>query len=258
MARKHLMAAVTALGLVIAVPVLADMPTIDITAIKQLRDQIAEIKKQYAAELEQLNTLKEQLDFLNDINKFVNEVSDAIGKITHITLPIPRIDKFASQIKGDMRCLMPDGIGWGIKFEDMNLGSICDLASTYKKALFVDQDKLAKMNAYEQLQARDGARGNREALFQDTVVRSLAQSDVQMKQADELNNAADDLQSSLGSAATVQDRLHVQAQVQILQARAAAAQSQVLAQMLKLQAAGQAAAGLSDDAIKAATGEEGK
>lgn len=254
------MAAVTALGLVIAMPYAAQaaMAVIDGTMVGKAIDQIKEMKAQLATQLEQLTQLKESVAFLNDINKLTGEVSDAIGKITHITLPIPRIDKFGSQIKGDMRCLMPDGIGWGIKFEDMNLGSICDLASTYKKALFVDQDKLAGMNAYEQLEARDGARGNREALFQDTVVRSLAQSDVQLKQADELNNAADDLQSDLNSASTVQDRLHVQAQAQILQARAAAAQSQVLAQMLKLQAAGQAAAGLSDDAIKAATEEEGK
>jgi len=52
--------------------------------------------------------------------------------------------------------------------------------------------------------------------------------------------------------------LHVQAQSGILQARAQAAQSQVLVQMLRLEAAGQMAAGLSVDAVKDATGEEEK
>ncbi|MBC7953629.1 MAG: hypothetical protein H7Z12_17660 [Rhodospirillaceae bacterium] len=262
MAVSRLRTALLALGLGLTAPYAAQaaMAVLDGTMVGKAIEQLKQMKDEYAAELAQLQTLKEQLSFLTDITKFVNETSEAIGALTHISLPIPRIDKFASQIKSDMRCLMPDGAGWGIKFEDMNLGSICDLASSYKSSLFVDAKQLNKMGFNEQAQARHVAESNRNAFFQDTVVRALAQSDVQMKQADELNKAADDLQSNLNNAATVQDRLHVQAQAQILQARAQASQSQTLAQLLKVTSAGQAAAGLSLDAVKepSKTGEDGK
>lgn len=257
--RRHSRTALLSAGLLLAAPYAAQaaMAVFDGTAVGKMIEQINEMKKQYAAELEQLNALKEQLSFLNDISKFVNEVSDAIGAISHIDIPIPRIDKFASQIKSDMRCLMPDGAGWGINLEDVNLASICDLSSTYKNALFVDQKKLSKMGFNEQQFARHVAEANRNALFQDTVARSLAQSDVQLKQVDEVNKAIDDLQSTLKGAKTVQDRLHVQAQINLLNARMAAAQASTSIQMLRLSAAGQVAAGLPLDAVKELT-ESGK
>lgn len=256
---SRLRAVVLAFALISATGVAyADYPTIDITAIKELGKQLSELKKQYTALIDQLNVLKESLNFLSDITKFMNEVSSAIGALTHIDLPIPRIDKFARQIQSDVRCLMPDGDGWGINFKDVNLGSICDLTSTYKAAFFVDTKKLKKVGFNEQEAMRHLAEANRTAFFQDTVTRSLAQADVLMKQIEELNSAADDLQSNLKSAETVQDRLHVQAQSGILQARAQAAQSQVMVQMLRLEAAGQMAAGLSVDAVKDAVEEEGK
>lgn len=254
--RRRLLIAIV--GIMTAGAAYAEYPTIDMTAIKELGKQLAEIKKQVATELEQLKVLQDQINFLRDINNFINDVSNAIGSVINIKLPIPRIDKFAAQIKSDARCLMPDGIGWGIKFEDMNLGSICALVNNYRSAFFVDPAQVRSMGFNEQQLAYSTAKINRNKFFTDTVVRSLAQSDVRVKQVEELDKAADDLQADLNSARTVQDRLHVQAQAQILQARAQAGQAQILAQMLKLQAAGEMAAGLSMEAVPDGAGEVGK
>lgn len=260
MAGKHLMAAVlVAAGLVVAIPTArGNMAVIDGTMVGKAIEQIKEMKASLATQMEQLAKLKEQISFLNDISSFVNDVSNAIGAITNITLPIPNIQKMAAQIKSDMRCLMPDGVGWGIKFEDLNLASICETSARYRDALFVDQAKLISVPFNEQEAARRLASANRSALLADTAVRALAQGDVQLKQADEMNKAADGLQSNLANAQTVQDRLHVQAQAAILQARGQAAQNQMLAQMLKLQAAAEIKAGLPAEQVETITGKDGQ
>ncbi|MEW5728046.1 MAG: hypothetical protein AB1918_09495 [Pseudomonadota bacterium] len=259
MARTRLTVVLAIVGTIVAVPVAqATYAVIDSTAIGKAVEQIKELKAQLATQLEQLAQLKQSVSFLNDISEFVNDVSDAIGQITNITLPIPNIQKMAAQIRSDARCLMPDGVGWGIKTEDLNLGSICESSSKYREALILDEERLANMPFNEQDAARDLAKVHREALLADTAVRSLAQSDVAMKQADDLNKAADDLQSNLASAKTVQDRLHVQAQAQILQARAMASQSQLMAQMLKLTAAAEIKAGLSGEVVQEITEGKGK
>lgn len=259
MARKHLTAALAIAGVVLAVPAAqAAYAVLDSAMVAKAAEQIKELKSQVATELEQLGKLKESVGFLTDIAKFAGDVSDAIGTIANITLPIPNIEKMRAQIKSDMRCLMPEGVKWGIKFEELNLASICETSSKYREALFVDQKKLMRMGFNEQEAARRIAAAHRTALLEDTALRSLAQGDVQLQQADKLTSAADDLQTALGGATTVQDRLHVQAQANILQARAAANQNAMLAQMLKLQAAAEIKAGLPADKVAEITGEDGK
>ncbi|EPY00237.1 hypothetical protein, partial [Magnetospirillum fulvum] len=116
-------------------------------------------------------------------------------------------------------------------------------------ALFLSRDRLKKLSFTEQEAAGREVSTRRSALLADTSTRSLAQADVQMKQAEELNSTADSLQSALGNAETVQDRLHVIAQTEIAQTRAMAAQTQLLAQMLKLQSAVAIKAGLAPDSV---------
>ncbi|EPY00125.1 hypothetical protein, partial [Magnetospirillum fulvum] len=116
-------------------------------------------------------------------------------------------------------------------------------------ALFLSRDRLKKLSFTEQEAAGREVSTRRSALLADTSTRSLAQADVQMKQAEELNSTADSLQSALGNAETVQDRLHVIAQTEIAQTRAIAAQTQILAQMLKLQSAAAIKAGLAPDSV---------
>lgn len=248
MARPSVTTILVGLGLVAAVPAAQGaMAVFDGTAVGKAIEQLAELKKQVATELDQLTELKKQVDFLNDINGLMSEVSDAIGSLSHITLPLPNVDRITAQIKSDARCLMPNSAGWGIKFTDLNFGSICETATKYREALFLDTDKLQGMSFPEQQAQRQQVAARRNALLADTTSRALAQADVQMKQADELNNAADGLQSALGNAETMQDRLHVIAQTEIAQTRAMAGQTQILAEMLKIQAAAAIKAGLAPD-----------
>jgi len=225
------------------------MPVFDGTLLGQAVEQLKSMQEQIKNQLAQLNELKQQVSFLNEISGLMDEVSNAIGKITHITLPIPNLDKIKGQIKSDARCLMPDGVGWGIKFTDLNFRSICDTSTKYREALFLSRDRLKKLSFTEQEAAGREVSTRRSALLADTSTRSLAQADVQMKQAEELNSTADSLQSALGNAETVQDRLHVIAQTEIAQTRAIAAQTQILAQMLKLQSAVAIKAGLAPDSV---------
>ncbi|CAA7619328.1 type IV secretion system protein [Magnetospirillum sp. UT-4] len=261
MARPRLTRMVLAVvGLVVAVPAAqATYAVLDSAAVAKAVEQIKELKNQAATQLQQLQELKQQVAFLNDISGFMKEVQDAVGLVANMSLPIPNLERIAAQTKSDMRCLMPDGLKWGIKTEDLNLGSICEASSAYRSALFVDPAATKGMSYADQERLRVQAAGRRTALIEDTTSRALAQADVQMKQADELNSAADQLQSDLAAAKTLQDREHVQAQVQVAGLRASARQLQLLAQMLKLQAAVAIKAGLPADRVKEITGEgEGK
>ncbi|MBN2752325.1 MAG: hypothetical protein JXQ84_06420, partial [Rhodospirillaceae bacterium] len=74
--------------------------------------------------------------------------------------------------------------------------------------------------------------------------------------ASDISKSADQLQEDLNSAATLQQRTHITAQAQILQARAMASQSQMMAQSLKLQAIAEIKKGLSPKKVKDTTGVE--
>lgn len=259
MARKHLIAGFIVVGMVTAIPIAqATYPVLDVSVVAKSIEQIAELKKQVATQLEQLNELRQSVAFLNDISGFVNDTQKAIGKVASLKLPVPNLERIAAQTKGDMRCLMPDGLKWGIKFEDLNLGSICETSAKYRQSLFVDSEAMKGQTYAQQRQARLDVELHRTALLEDTASRALAQADIQLKQADELNTATDKLQDDLDAAETLQDRTHIQAQTQIAQARATARQTQILAQMLKLQAAVAIMSGLPADKIKEIVPEAGK
>ncbi|WP_051002441.1 hypothetical protein [Magnetospirillum molischianum] len=255
MARASVKAALlVSAALVLAAPAAQGaMAVFDGSMVGKAIEQIKAMQEQIKNQLAQLSELKQQVGFLNEISGLMDEVSNAIGSITHITLPIPNLDKIKGQIKSDARCLMPDGAGWGIKFTDLNFGSICDTSTKYLDALFLDDKQMKDKPFTEQAAARNRIDTRRTALLADTSTRALAQADVQMKQAEELNATADSLQSALGNASTVQDRLHVLAQTEIAQTRALAAQTQILAQMLKLHSAAAIKAGIAPDSVKDVT-----
>lgn len=229
----------------------AAMAVFDGTLIGKAVEQIKEAKSQLATQLEQLSKLKEQLGFLNDISKLSSEIQSAIGSVSSISLPIPDISKLAAQVRSDARCLIPDGTSWGIGTKDLNLGSICATSSKYKDALFIDDGKMNKDGkSFAETQAAwTTAQKRRDALLGDSAVRALAQADVQVDQAKTVNAAADQLQTQLNSAQTVQDRLTVGVQAQILTVRTLAQTNQMLAQLLKLQAAGEIKRGLSPSQV---------
>lgn len=249
MIRKRLLLAVV--GIMAAGAAYAEYPTIDMTAIRELGKQLQELKKQYQAELDQLQELKQSVAFLDDITGFMSEVRDATGLIGAISLPITTLESMSAQAKGNLSCLIPDtSMKWGMKFEDLNLGSICETSSRYRAALFADDKALEGLTFAEQEAHRDQAVNNRTALLEDTSSRALAHADVALKQSDELTRSADQLQSDLKAAKTLQDREHVNAQIGVAQLRGQAQQNQILAQMLKLQSALAVSLGLPVNKVK--------
>jgi hypothetical protein len=245
-------------ALVLAAPPTASaaMAVFDGTLVGKAIEQIKEAKAQLAAAFEQISVLKEQLSFLSDITGFINDVSDAIGEITTISLPIPNILQASAQLKSDLKCLTPDGPGWGIKFTDLNLASICETSSKYRDALFVNEKDLKGQPFAKSEEAWGKVEQRRDALLEDTAVRGLAQGDIQIQQADKLNKAADDLQAELAKAQTLQQREHIAAQAQILQVQAMASQNQMMAQQLKLLSIAEIKKGLPPNKVKDTTGVE--
>ena len=258
MAGSRLITALIAGTLVLAnpTPAQATWPVRDDAAIVKLIEQVKQAKKDFANQVEQLVELKKQLSFLTEIRDFINEVYDTIGDLATIVLPITSLDSVTAQLVRDTVCLMPDGLDWGIDFDDLNLFDICNLSSEYRRALFVDQDAISGSTVAEQNAAREEVVRRRDALLADVVSRSLAQGDVQIRQADDINEAATQLQSEANRAKTMQDRLAVSVQVQIAQLRADANRNQILAQMLKLHGAIALKAGLSPDDIPSEEDEE--
>jgi hypothetical protein len=242
--------------LTVAAPVTANaaMAVFDGTLVGKAIEQIKEAKAQLAAALEQISVLKEQLSFLTDITGFINDVSDAIGEIATIDIPLPDIMQAAAQIKSDIRCLTPDGPGWGIKFSDLNLASICETSSKYREALFIDQDKLKGQAFAKSEAAWARVEERRDALLEDTAVRAIAQSDIQIKQTERLSKTADQLQAQLKRAKTLQERQHIMDELQLLQVRATISQNQMMAQQLKLLSIAEIKKGLPPNKVAATTG----
>lgn len=246
------LAILSAVGMSIATPALAEWAVFDGTMIGKAVAQLQELKTQTAEQLEQLGQLKQSVSFLNDITTFANQTSSTLGQVASFSLPIGNLSTLAAQTKSDLQCLIPDGGGWGIKITDLNLGSVCDTSSVYQSALFTSAKGLLGHTSAEQNSQRLLVQTHRTALLGDTATRSLAKADIQINQADTANKAADDLQTNLGAAQTVQDRLQVIAQIDIALLRGQAQQTQLLAQLLKLQGA-LAAAGLPADQVDAPT-----
>ncbi len=233
----------------------ATYPVIDASAIAKLSEQLNQAAKDFANQLEQLAQLKQSVGFLN-------ELQSAVGSAANITVPITSSENMASQLRSNLRCLMPKGTGWGIDTEEVDFGSICNGSRTYGKAFFISGEREEDGSgsgplSYEELDARRReVDRRRHAFLADTTVRSLAMSDVQLKQAEETNKAAQELKTAADAAVTEQDRLAVLLNIQVTQLRSQAQQTEILAQMLKLHTAMALNAGLTKEEIEEA-GEAG-
>lgn len=257
MAGKRLIAAVMAGSLLLSTTAAqATWPVLDEAALVKLTEQIKAAKKDFANQIQQLEELKKQLSFLTEIRNFINEVFDAVGEVASIILPITSLQSIAAQLARDTVCLLPDGISWGIQLDDLNLADICELSSRYHKELFASQDDLANATPDQQQAMRQEVEAKRAALLADVASRSLALGDMQLEQVKDLNKTATDMQTQANGAKTLQKRLAVLNQIQIANLRAAAQRNQILAQMLKLQAAVAVRGGLGLDEVKGIVGDE--
>lgn len=247
--RKRLGALIVG-GLVLAAgTAYATYPVIDAASIAKLSEQLNQAAKDFANQLEQLEQLKQSVGFLN-------ELQSAVGSAANITVPITSSENMAGQLRSNLRCLMPKGTGWGIDTDELDIGSICNASRSYGKAFFISNEREEDSSgsgplSYEELdQRRREVERRRHAFLADTTMRSLAMGDVQLKQAEETNKAAQELKTAADAAVTEQDRLAVLLNIQVTQLRSQAQQTELLAQMLKLQTAMALNAGLTKEEIE--------
>jgi len=259
MARKRLALLIAGGVLLAATTAYATYPVIDAAAIAKITEQIKQASKDFANQVDQLNQLKASVGFLNSL-------SSAVGSAANITVPITSSQNMAAQLRSNLRCLMPKGSSWGIDTDELDFGSICNGTQTYRKAFFVNYDADETSGSggtsglsYEELDARrHEIDRRRQAFLADTTMRSMAMADVQLKQAEETNKAAEELKTAADAAVTEQDRLAVLLNIQVTQLRSQAQQTELLAQMLKLQTAVALSAGVSKEEIEELSGETGK
>lgn len=215
-------------------PANAAMAVFDGTAIGKAIEQIKIAKEQVVNQLEQLKELQKHFEIFSEIKGLMNEVNKTMGEVGSISLPIPNVEKMGNQTRNNLGCLIPKTPAWGIKQDDWDFGSVCNLSKSYQSALFVSPK--AEGTPHERKMMVMEAEARRMALLEDTVSRALAQADVQVKHSEDEAKAADDLQGALNRAETVQDRLHVVGQINLAQMRQQTATNQLLATIIKLQA----------------------
>lgn len=200
----------------------ADQPVVDIQSISKQIEIINEMKKQIAVLNEQRAALQAQID--------------AVGRATKIALPLLNFKQFGSQLKSDIKCLLPDlsNLWPKVSYLSHNLESICDRSVIYRGALWVHPVSIKKLPVAEQEKARVQIKKQREDMFVETMSKSLAQSDVSLMAARDGAKAADDLQLSVTSTVDMNSRLQTIAQGQVGIMRQQAETNKLLAELLKV------------------------
>lgn len=219
--------------IVLTLLILAALPTagraigIDIAPIvAKLTEQLTQMTKDYK-EFQKISTAAQ-------------DQIDAIGRVGKISLPLLNAAKIGSQIKQDLQCLKPDfsKLMPNVDFEEMDWASVCQAIPGYKKTLWLDPSQLKDYtDQVERLDAIKAVAQRREAVLDDAATKGLAHADIAAKEVDRTNKAIDDLSSAVKSASNQNERLAAIGQGQVVLARATAQQTQILAQMLKIQSA---------------------
>ncbi len=217
------------LGLLAALPSYAAMSVVDGQAIAKAAEQINQLKKQ-----------------IGELQKMKQELQDqlsAIGKMGQINVPLANLAKLGESItktvqcsllsKDDLMRMMPS-----LEFEDIDIGSVCQGRQVYGNILFGSQKEFSEVTDLNDNNALSGTiKQRRRNLLEHTITGSLALADLTIKEAEDVSIAVDDLENA-GSAAKDQNaRLAIIAKSQLVIARGIAQTNQLLAMMLKQQAA---------------------
>ncbi len=190
---------------------------------------------------------EEALGKLGEIRKQAQEVSDTLGEAATITLKVANFTKMGHRLRKDVFCLLPSKPDYGINFEDWVQGSLCDLAEEFRKKMVMSEEDTEGMEDYELNAIRRDIRSRRERLLADTTTRGAAQAISAQQEAKDIDAASNEMMLSLKAAKTVQERLTLLTQAQILNNQIAAAQLKVQAQQLAVMSAFAMKAGLSTD-----------
>ena len=200
---------------------------------------------------ETINELKKHSEAIVEGNKLMQGHIDAVGAKTKLVIPGLDIPKIRRQLNADMQCLMPDfeSLMPSVEFDNIEFGSICNGRSTYEQTLTFDPegDSADRMTVAERETARNNVRERREAVFNDVVLKSMAQGDAAITAANEINEAATRLAGEAEAATDLNSRVAVTNQALVILIRAQGQTNVLLAQMLKLQAAHEARFGMDVD-----------
>ena len=191
----------------------------------------------------QLNELKKQIIELQSIKSGITDQVKAVGKAGQIAVPLLNLAKLEGQIRKTAQCSLLTKEDFekmlpGLKFEEFDMGSVCNARNIYRKALFPSSEdyKTAK-TAMQKTQLGGEVRARRTVMVVDTSTNALAFADVTLKGAEEYTDAVNELEAAADSASTSNDRLAVVAKGQALIAKGIAQTNQLLAMMLKQQTA---------------------
>ena len=212
--------------LAIAPPAWAAMAVVDASAIAKLTKQLTEMQKQLDAMLEMSKRLQAQID--------------AIGRAGRVTVALPNASWLGAALRRDLGCLAPDlsRLMPNVEFEDAEWSSVCEAAPGYRQTLWIDPKDLAEFETWEgRERATRGVERRRENVLVDAASKGLAHADVAGHQVDEALSAGDELEAAAAAATTSNERLAVIAESQAVLVRTMAQQTQLLAQLLRVQSA---------------------
>jgi len=189
--------------------------------------------------IDQLNKMQEQITLLGDMKNLTQDQLDAIGALGQITLPFLNSAKLGSQIAQDLQCLKPDlsKLMPNVEFDSLDWKSVCQGGSAYRSSLWLDKENLVSIPWTEQVKLSRAVEERRENVLSDATEKGMALADVATSEVEKTSKAADEIEAAAKSAKTENDRLAVIAESQAALLRSSARQTQLLAQMLKVQSA---------------------
>ena len=212
--------------LAIAPAAWATMAVVDAPAIAKLTKQLTEMQK--------------QLDVMTEMSKRLQGQIDAVGRAGRVTVALPNAARLGGALRRDLRCLAPDlsRLMPNVEFEDAEWLSVCEAAPGYRQTLWLDPKDVAELETWEAREAATrGVQRRRENVLVDAASKGLAHADMAGHQVDDALSASDELETAAAAATTSNERLAVIAESQAVLVRAMAQQTQLLAQLLRVQSA---------------------
>lgn len=199
--------------------------------------------EQYAQKLELQKQLEAMLESngisLDQLEQFT-KLQTAIGDLGTLQIPTLNFTKISGQLVNAQGCLIPDleQLMPDIRFDELDLGSVCSRANAYRSNLMVPRSKLQNKSGWQsETQINQTIRKARLNVIADASTKGLAHSDQAIQDSLETVKAAQEYKQAAQGAKTVNDRLQVISEVLIALLQSQARTNQLLAQSNKIQAA---------------------
>ena len=198
--------------------------------------------------VEQINALQEQTEVVTDMRDKVQDQIDAVGQVGQITLPSVGGERLRRGLIRDAACLLPDHTKLmpSLDFEDADFGSFCAARKTYSNSLFVQPAAEGKaLTPQQRSAALRQVQRRRERVMSDATVAGLAKSEDVLRRTKTMNETMDRLRTARSIGATdVRRQLAISNETMGIIAQNQIIQTELLAQILRLQSAGAAHLGL--------------